>query len=48
MVKVNTTLCEANKSWTPVSQPYNALNYDNILGKLLSGINEVSYLLHKN
>lgn len=46
MVKANTTLCEANKSWTPIPQPNDALNYDQILDKLLSGINEVSYLLH--
>lgn len=45
MVKTKTSLSESNKNWTP-TQDNNALCYENIVNKLLSGINEVTYLLH--
>ncbi|XP_013187990.1 uncharacterized protein LOC106132957 [Amyelois transitella] len=45
MVEAKTALSECNKNWTKTSQDNNALQYDSIVNKLLSGINEVSYLL---
>lgn len=43
MVQAKTAISESNKNWQPSdSKP---LQYDNIISKLLSGINEVSYLL---
>ncbi|XP_026764381.2 uncharacterized protein LOC113522770 [Galleria mellonella] len=45
MVQAKTILSECNKNWTETSQENNALHYDNVINKLLSGINEVMYLL---
>ncbi|KOB69336.1 PaREP15, putative coiled-coil protein [Operophtera brumata] len=45
MVQATTTLSEANKIWTPTQQ-HDTVNYDQIITKLLSSINEVSCLLH--
>ncbi|CAK1599291.1 unnamed protein product [Parnassius mnemosyne] len=44
MVQTKTSICESNKNWTN-NQLDNALYYDNIINKLLTGINEVTYLL---
>ncbi|CAG5034900.1 unnamed protein product [Parnassius apollo] len=44
MVETKTSLSESNKNWTN-NQLDNALYYDNIINKLLNGINEVTYLL---
>ncbi|XP_037300233.1 uncharacterized protein LOC115448382 [Manduca sexta] len=45
MVQAKTTLSECNQNWTSTAQETDALCYDNIINKLLSGINEVTYLL---
>ncbi|XP_059051371.1 uncharacterized protein LOC131846151 [Achroia grisella] len=46
MVQAKTTLSETNKNWNTTPQESSALHYGNIINKLLSGINEVTYLLH--
>ncbi|CAB3258913.1 unnamed protein product [Arctia plantaginis] len=43
MVQAKTAISESNKNWQPSDS--NSLQYDCIISKLLSGINEVSYLL---
>lgn len=43
MVQAKTTLSEINQNWD--RNDSNALQYDSIICKLLSGINEVTYLL---
>lgn len=45
MVEAKTKLSESNKNWTKIEPDNNALQYDGIINKLLSGINEVTYLL---
>ncbi|XP_053602005.1 uncharacterized protein LOC128670396 [Plodia interpunctella] len=45
MVEAKTELSESNKNWTTTLQDNKALQYDNVVNKLLAGINEVSYLL---
>ncbi|XP_072935365.1 uncharacterized protein [Epargyreus clarus] len=45
MVEAKKTLSETNKNWTPMQGDTDALYYDNIINKLLAGINEVTYLL---
>lgn len=45
MVQAKTKLSECNKNWSETPQDSNALQYVTIIGKLLSGINEVTYLL---
>ncbi|KAL0850622.1 hypothetical protein ABMA28_012381 [Loxostege sticticalis] len=46
LVELRTTVGEINRNWTSTQQNNNALHYDNIINRLLSGINEVAYLLH--
>ncbi|XP_075990092.1 uncharacterized protein LOC142985669 [Anticarsia gemmatalis] len=43
MVQAKTALSETNKNWEQNNT--NALQYDSIISKLLSGVNEVTYLL---
>lgn len=43
MVQAKTAISESNKNWE--QRDSNALQYENIISKLLSGINEVTYLL---
>lgn len=45
MVQAKTKLGEANKNWTPTEQNTIALQYDDLINKLLMGINEVTYLI---
>ncbi|KAM3956617.1 uncharacterized protein ACR2FA_006581 [Aphomia sociella] len=45
MVQAKTKLSESNRNWSETQQENNTLHYDNIINKLLSGINEVTYLL---
>ncbi|KAJ0180865.1 hypothetical protein K1T71_002950 [Dendrolimus kikuchii] len=45
IVQVKTAIGESNQNWAPARQDHSALHYDNIINKLLSGINEVSCLL---
>ncbi|CAG9575377.1 unnamed protein product [Danaus chrysippus] len=45
MVQAKTKLGEVNKNWTPAEQNTTALQYDDLINKLLMGINEVTYLL---
>ncbi|CAH2100441.1 unnamed protein product [Euphydryas editha] len=45
MVQSKAKLSEANKNWTPTQYHNTALQYDNLINKLLLGVNEVTYLL---
>lgn len=45
MIQAKTTLSEANKNWSPTQLNTNALDYDNLINRLLADINSVSYLL---
>ncbi|CAH2068152.1 unnamed protein product, partial [Iphiclides podalirius] len=45
MVETKTTISECNKNWPDNQEDNNILYYENIINKLLAGINEVTYLL---
>ncbi|CAH0600879.1 unnamed protein product [Chrysodeixis includens] len=45
LVQAKTALSESNKNWVETQHDSIAMQYDNIINKLLSGINEVTYLL---
>lgn len=45
MVETKTAISECNKNWPDNQEGNGVLYYDNIINKLLAGINEVTYLL---